>query len=118
MFRSFLLTLAFLAALTSWAVPARRATLTVAQPDGTVLTLQLVGDEYAHYYLDVATGQALRRNADGWYVPVDASALTAQRAVASQRRSAANAARAAAKAAKEARPMSAKKRRHLEDKAK
>ena len=33
-------------------------------------------------------------------------------------RKAANAARAAAKAAKEARPMSAKKRRHLEDKAK
>ena len=35
-----------------------------------------------------------------------------------KKRKAENAARAAAKAAKEARPMSAKKRRHLEDKKK
>ena len=37
----------------AWAVPAQGNRLKVKQPDGSVLTIRLVGDEYMHY---VVTG--------------------------------------------------------------
>ena len=37
--------------LTMWAVPAKRITMKVEQPDGTVLTLTQRGDEHFHYLM-------------------------------------------------------------------
>lgn len=37
-------------ALTANAIPAKRGTLHVEQPDGTTIAVQLVGDEHAHQY--------------------------------------------------------------------
>ena len=39
------------AALVATAVPARRDPFTIVQPDGTELTVRLVGDEHSHCYL-------------------------------------------------------------------
>lgn len=70
-----ILTLA-LAALTmgsAWAVPAKRITRTVAQPDGTTITVTLTGDEWFHAYVTsdglavdfTPEGHAVYRTADG-----------------------------------------------------
>lgn len=79
--------------LITYAVPADNITITHTQKDGTVLTLRLVGDEHMHYYLNVATGKAMRQDADGDFVVISDEELSANREYASQRRSAANARR-------------------------
>ena len=48
------------------AVIARRGTTTVTQPDGTTLTVRLVGDERMHFTL-TDDGKLLKRDADGQY---------------------------------------------------
>ncbi len=48
------------------AVPASPYPFTVTQPDGTELTVRLVGDEFHHYLIN-AEGQAIARNAEGFY---------------------------------------------------
>ena len=53
-------------ALTTMAIPARRATKTVKQSDGTTLVIQLVGDESFHYYR-TTDGIPLVREANGDY---------------------------------------------------
>lgn len=92
--RLFLFFAALLLTLTTWAVPARRSTFTVQQPDGSVITLQLVGDEYFHYYRNVATGEALTLASDGSYVPLSSAEKQTRQKVGQQRRVAANAQRA------------------------
>lgn len=92
--RLLLLFAACLLTLTTWAIPARRYTFTVQQPDGSVITLQLVGDEYFHYYRNVATGEALTLASDGSYVPLSSAEKQTRQKVGQQRRVAANAQRA------------------------
>lgn len=77
-------------ALCAYAVPARNVTFTHTQKDGTVLTLRLVGDEHMHYYQNVATGQAMRKAADGDYVVIAAEELAAQQELAAARRAEVN----------------------------
>ena len=50
-----------------WARPALKGTVTVSQPDGTTLSLRLVGDEYLHFNT-TADGYTVVKNADGIYV--------------------------------------------------
>lgn len=52
--------------LSLWAVPAKRITMTVEQPDGTVLTLTQNGDEFFHY-LTTEDGQMVKSNGKGYY---------------------------------------------------
>lgn len=77
-------------ALFAHAVPARNVTFTHTQKDGTVITLRLVGDEHMHYYQNVATGQAMRKAADGDYVVIAAEELAAQQEEAASSRAEAN----------------------------
>lgn len=48
---STLLIVALASAFVANAVPARRGLFDLAQPDGSTVKVQLVGDEYSHYYL-------------------------------------------------------------------
>ena len=50
-----------------YARPAYRGTAQVTQPDGSVVTIRLVGDEYLHYNV-TADGYSLVRRDDGAYV--------------------------------------------------
>jgi len=51
----------------AWSVPAHPGMLTVTQPDGTTLTLQLLGDEFLHYST-THDGYTVLQNDDGYYV--------------------------------------------------
>ena len=53
-------------ALSLWAVPAKRITITVEQPDGTTLTLTQNGDEFFHY-LATEDGRMVKSNGKGYY---------------------------------------------------
>lgn len=46
--------------------PAWRGTLTLTQPDGSVLQARVVGDEFAHLMVDLQ-GNALIQNSEGWW---------------------------------------------------
>ncbi len=72
--------------IVAYAIPAANVTLTHTQKDGTVLTLRLVGDEHMHYYLNVATGQAMRKGADGDFVVISSAELSAKAEQAAVRR--------------------------------
>lgn len=52
--------------LTMWAVPAKRITMKVQQPDGTMLTLTQRGDEFFHYLM-TEDGVMVRQNGQGYY---------------------------------------------------
>lgn len=73
-------------AVLAFAVPAARVTLSHTQSDGTVLSLMLVGDEHLHYYLNTATGEAMRQGADGDYYVIAEDELQTQTANAATRR--------------------------------
>lgn len=61
------LTLAILVlGLRANAGPAWRGTLTLTQPDGSVLQARVVGDEFAHMMVDLQ-GNALIQNSEGWW---------------------------------------------------
>ena len=62
--KSTAITLALSVAATAMAVPARRVTTTVTQPDGSRLTLTSAGDEYTHYFL-TDDGNAVLRGGNG-----------------------------------------------------
>lgn len=55
-------------AMAAYAIPANPRPVKVTQPDGTVLTLRLHGDENRHWITDANTGKRLVQNADGFYV--------------------------------------------------
>lgn len=50
----------------AFAIPARRGTATLTQPDGSTFTATLKGDEYQHLLLTL-DGKAVVQDADGWY---------------------------------------------------
>ena len=50
-----------------WAVPAHPGKLQVRQPDGTMLTLCLKGDEWCHYHT-TADGYTVVKDSLGYYV--------------------------------------------------
>ena len=52
----------------SWAAPANRGPVTVAQPDGTLLDIVLHGDEHYNYVTAAADGTLLCQDADGYWV--------------------------------------------------
>ncbi|MGM9687877.1 MAG: M6 family metalloprotease domain-containing protein [Alloprevotella sp.] len=60
----FLVFAALLGVAQVWAVPAKPTPLTIQQPDGTTLTVLLVGDESFHYY-QTLDGIPLVRHDDG-----------------------------------------------------
>lgn len=62
--RSLFFVVALAAALAASAVPAKRVSRTVVQPDGTALTVVLRGDEHFHY-LATTDGQPVAQAADG-----------------------------------------------------
>lgn len=55
--------------LTAWAVPADPTPFKYTQPDGTVITLQLHGDEFFHWITNYITGEVVVRDASGYYRP-------------------------------------------------
>lgn len=61
-------------AIAADAIPARHGTFTYTQPDGTVITLRRMGDEFAHWTLD-SSGRIVEMDSDGFYRP---SGLTPQ----------------------------------------
>lgn len=88
----FLFAALFFAAIAS-ALPARRGTFKYTQPDGTVITLQLHGDEFFHWTTNEA-GETVELGEDGYYRPVEESTLTTRRNAARARRTSVNRARA------------------------
>lgn len=58
--------LLFLCTASLWAVPAERTSLVVRQPDGTLLTLAMRGDEHFHY-LVTADGIPVVRHGNAYY---------------------------------------------------
>lgn len=64
--RLFLAMMLCVGVLTTWAVPAKRITMKVQQPDGTVLTLTQRGDEYFHYLM-TEDGVMVKQNGKGYY---------------------------------------------------
>ena len=50
-----------------WARPATKGAVSVKQPDGTTVTIRLIGDEYMHYNT-TDDGYSLVRNDKGFYV--------------------------------------------------
>lgn len=70
--RRLLSILALAAALGAQAVPANPRPFVYRQPDGTLITVTLVGDEFEHYYL-TSDGQRLTEGDGGWLVPQNAA---------------------------------------------
>ena len=67
--------------LASFAVPARRGFHDFQQPDGTTISLQLVGDEFAHWY-ESADGTVYKQTEDGRFLPANQVQLTTRRKAA------------------------------------
>lgn len=63
--------------MTVFAVPAKRGWQTVEQADGTTVELQLIGDEFNHYWVNRA-GEEVRLNAAGMYEAVGTAPSRAQ----------------------------------------
>lgn len=74
----------------SLAVPAQRTTFTVVQKDGTTITLMMVGDEYIHYYINIATNEKMQKGADGYYYVISDSDFAVIETEANSRRKRAN----------------------------
>lgn len=70
----------------TFAVPARQVKFTHIQKDGTTLTLQNVGDETLHYYINIATGEKMYRGADGDFHALKQTVLADMQTMAIQRR--------------------------------
>ena len=79
------------------AVPAYPGKIRVTQPDGSVITVRLHGDEWFHYITD-ESGQVVARDADGFYRPASKPTREQFREAAEMRRSANRARQSMAKA--------------------
>ena len=55
------------AGLSAWGVPACPEPARITQPDGSVVTIRLIGDEFSNRTV-TTDGYTLLRNADGAYV--------------------------------------------------
>lgn len=49
-----------------WAIPAKRITKTLTQPDGSTVTIVLQGDEHFHYYT-TTDGVMVAKDSDGYF---------------------------------------------------
>ena len=74
------------------AVPAYPGKIRVTQPDGSIITIQVHGDEWFHYVTD-ENGRVIARGADGFFHPAEMPSA-AERAEAEQARRAARQMRA------------------------
>lgn len=72
-----LLTLLVLTVIT-YAVPARGGWQTKTQPDGTTIQVQLVGDEFYHYWID-QDGNQVQYTADGKWEIIHQESMSATR---------------------------------------
>ena len=82
--RRLLSILALAAALSAQAVPAHPRPFVFRQPDGTLITVTLIGDEFEHYYL-TAEGDTLTetfRDGGWWLEPAERIAPESRRAAA------------------------------------
>ncbi len=79
-----LLTLWIGVAISVWAIPAKRGSLTVQNSDGTILTISLCGDETFHFYVD-ENGTPVKKNEAGDWV-LDTRDIDAEWAAASMKR--------------------------------
>ena len=70
------------------AIPAYPGWIKYTQPDGSIIQIRKVGDEFGHFTLNAA-GQYIQQDEDGFYRPMDASAVQARRRAAAVRRQAA-----------------------------
>lgn len=77
------------ACLMASAVPAKRGSLNVTQPDGSVITVNRTGDEFGHYYLN-SKGEPVARDASGKLVPASASTIAQLKSQAKNRRGSRN----------------------------
>jgi len=57
------------AMLSVWGVPARQGLHVLSQPDGTQVSVRIIGDEHFHYYESEA-GEVLMRDSDGTLRPM------------------------------------------------
>lgn len=71
----FLSSVCALSALAASAVPAMPGLITMTQADGTEIEVQLVGDEYSHYYLSEDGYLLASEGGDFFYADVDASGM-------------------------------------------
>ena len=78
------------------AIPAYPGKIRVTQPDGSVITIQVHGDEWFHYVTD-ENGRVIARGADGFFHPAEMPSA-AQRAEAAEAGRAARQMRASAAA--------------------
>lgn len=62
----------FACAVSAYAVPAAPGFATVKQPDGSTVTLRLIGDEFLNYHTTV-DGYTVMRNSEGFYVYAQSS---------------------------------------------
>ena len=67
---TYVLLAAIVMSIQAFAIPAHRGLVKVAQPDGTMLTIDLVGDEYYHFNT-TADGYTVMQNETGAYVYAD-----------------------------------------------
>lgn len=61
---------ALLLAIGAWAIPAKPGVFTYTQPDGTVVRLELHGDEFYHWTTLAGSSQAVALDQDGYWRPV------------------------------------------------
>lgn len=71
--------------LSTWAVPAKRISIEVKQPDGTVLTLVQGGDEHFHYLVTEDNVMVKRHEGAYYYAQVADNRLTASPQLAHER---------------------------------
>lgn len=64
--KTFIITFLWFTTVSIMAIPAKRDTISVTQPDGTVITLSLHGDEHFHYTV-TDDGKYVKRNKTGFY---------------------------------------------------
>ena len=65
--RQLMIAMMLLCAVSIRAIPAHPGTVKVKQPDGTFVTLRLVGDEWRHFQT-TADGYSVVKNGKGYYV--------------------------------------------------
>lgn len=70
----FTLVVLVVAAAASYAAPARLGWQKKIQPDGTSIEVQLVGDEFCHYWIN-RNGQTVQADENGYWMPADKKAM-------------------------------------------
>lgn len=88
--------LSLFVAATAMAVPAKRTPITVTQPDGTTLTVMMVGDEHFHYFVNTANGEKLFRESSGFFRTATEAELESRLQFSEQRAAESNSRRLAA----------------------